>query len=116
MVCTGEEALDRHRQECYKKIVCQVTFHCQRKMRPDYPSVAKACIRGLGSCVIKTLRSREGDSRRKTMQRRQFGASVKLRSGLSARLLLVWYAFGQRILTVYEGLAPKVLGLLHQNG
>ena len=56
MVCTErEEAFDRHRQECYKKIVCQVTFHCQRQMRPDYPSVAKACIRGLRSCVIESL-------------------------------------------------------------
>ena len=87
VVCTErEEAFDRHRHECYKKIVCQVTFHCQRKMRSDYPSVAKACIRGLGSCVIGTLRSSKAASRRKTMQRRHFGVSDKLRSGVSARL------------------------------
>jgi hypothetical protein len=48
------------------------------------------------------------------MQRRHFGVFFKLRSG--CRPEFCW--FGMRLgadLTVYEGLAPVVLGLLHQN-
>ena len=48
------------------------------------------------------------------MQRRHFGVFFKLRS--VSRPDFCW--FGMHLaanLTVYEGLAPVVLGLLHQN-
>jgi hypothetical protein len=53
------------KEECRRKIVCQVTFHCQRKMKADYPSVAKACtptalqVVGHGRTLRKTNPSRK---------------------------------------------------------
>lgn len=96
--------------EIVNKIVCQVTFPCQRKMQPDYPRVAKPCTLRMSWRAASHPHAPWAHGS-KVMETQHFVGLVRVGAGLDM-VSLGFVAVRSGMVQATPLLAPKLLRML----